>query len=179
MLIFDNSTKCALICSVLSNSAKRRILEILSRGPLALDTLATLAGVSEILIKDVINEMESLGLIKTEVIEKEGVKKVFVKPLIPLYYEGDVGGIDKIVEETSHKMIEDFIKIVSERTGEVEKAFNDNEGRYTISSILAYCFAAAYKRACEELYGMWEEEYQDVVKAWIREVTRTRTSGGH
>lgn len=174
MLIFENSMKCAAICSVLSNPARRRILEISSRGPLALDTLATLAGVSEILIKDVINEMESLGLIKTESVEKEGVKKIFVKPLVPLYYEGDVSGLDKVVEEISHKMFEEFMKIVSERTNEIEEAFNDNEGRYTISSILAYCFAAAYKKACEELYNMWEEEYQDVVRTWIEELTKTR-----
>ncbi|TDA34544.1 hypothetical protein DSO06_04965 [Candidatus Nezhaarchaeota archaeon WYZ-LMO8] len=172
MLIFENSMKCAIICSALSNSAKRRILEILSRGPLALDTLAALTGVSEILIKDVINEMEGLGIVKTEIVEKRGVKKIFVKPLIPLYYEGAVGGLNKIVEETSHRMIEDFMKIVSDGIDEIEKAFNDNEGRYTISSILAYCFAAAYKKACEKLYSMWEEEYQDVVKTWIKEVTK-------
>ncbi|MEM0241290.1 MAG: hypothetical protein QXP29_07505 [Candidatus Nezhaarchaeales archaeon] len=172
MLIFENSTKCAIICSVLSNSAKRRILETLSRGPLALDTIAALTGVSEILIKDVINEMEGLGIVKTEVIEEKGVKKIFVKPLIPLYYEGDVSGLNKIVEEISQKMIEDFMKIVSEGIDEIEKAFNDNEGRYTISSILAYCFAAAYKKACEKLYSMWEEEYQDVVRTWIKEVTK-------
>ncbi|MEM0319817.1 MAG: hypothetical protein QXS67_00155 [Candidatus Nezhaarchaeales archaeon] len=179
MLIFESSMMCAIISSVLSNSAKRKILEILSRGPLALDTLAALAGVSELLIKDVINEMESLGIVKTEIVERKGIRKIFVKPLIPLYYEGDVSGLDKVIEEASHKMVEDFMKVVSERTDEIEKAFNNNEGRYTISSILAYCFAAAYKKACKELYSMWEEEYQDVVRAWIEEITGTRRSDGH
>lgn len=173
ILIFENSMKCAIISSALSNPARRRILEISSRGPLALDTLATLTGISEVLIKDVINEMESLGLIRSEVVEKEGVKKIFIRPSIPLYYDGDVGGLEGIVEEVSQKMFEGFMKVISERMDEIEKAFNENEGRYTVSSLLAYCFAAAYKKSCEELYRAWEEEYQGVVRAWIEEVTKT------
>lgn len=175
MLIFENSVKCSAICSALSNPAKRRILEILSRGPLTLDALATLAGISEIFIRDVVNEMESLGLMRTETVDKEGVKKVFIKPLLQLYYEGDISGLDKIVEEVSRGMFECFMKVIGERADEVEKAFNDNEGRYTVSSILAYCFAVAYKKACEELQSIWEEEYRDVVGAWIEELTKTRS----
>ena len=66
ILMFESSGQCAFICSALTDPAKRRILEALSRGPLTLEALASLTGVSDVLIRDIVGEMESLGLAKIE-----------------------------------------------------------------------------------------------------------------
>jgi len=178
ILAFDDSAKCAVLGSVLSNPAKRRILEIVSRGPLALDVLAALTGTSGLLLRDVISEMEGFGLLKTQELESGGVKKIFVKTLTPLFYEGDIQGLEEVIEEASRRMLESFMEVIDKKSDVIERAFDENEGKYALSSLLAYCFGVAYKKACEELRDLQEAEYQDLMRKWIDEVDRSKSQKG-
>ncbi len=173
MLMFDNSAQCAFVCSALSDPAKRRILEALSRGPLTLETLASMTGVSDVLIKDIIGEMESMGLAKIEEIEEKGIRRVFARALIPLYYDNDVEGLEELIKEASNEILDAFLKVVDKRQEEIEKAFSMNEGRHTLSSLINYCFAAAFRKACKELNEGREEEEHEAMKAWIKEEAKS------
>lgn len=171
--MFDNAAQCAFICSALSDPAKRRILEALSRGPLTLETLASVTGVSDVLIKDIVSEMEGLGLTKIEEVEEKGIKRVFAKASIQLYYDGDVEGLEGLIEEASNEILNAFLKVIDKKQEEIEKAFSRNEGRYILSSLITYCFAAAFKRACRELMEERGEEEREAMRAWIKEEAKS------
>ncbi|MHC1627915.1 MAG: hypothetical protein ACXQTI_03680 [Candidatus Nezhaarchaeales archaeon] len=173
ILMFDNSAQCVFICSALNDPAKRRILEALSRGPLTLETLASMTGVSDVLIRDIVSEMESMGLTKIEEVEEKGIRRVFARALIPIYYDGDVEGLEELIEEASNEILDIFLKIVDKRQEDIERAFSKNEGRYMLSSLITYCFAAAFKKACKELNEGREEEEREAMKAWVKEEAKS------
>ena len=91
-----------------------------------------------------------------------------------MYYEGDVEGVDEIVEEASKEILEAFLRVIDKRHKEIEEAFGKNEGRYTLSSLIAYCFAASFVKACRELNEGREDEERDAMKAWVREEIKAR-----
>ncbi|MCS7140304.1 MAG: winged helix-turn-helix domain-containing protein [Candidatus Nezhaarchaeota archaeon] len=175
ILMFDSSMHCALVCSALSDPAKRRVLEALSRGPLTLEALAAVAGVSDVLVKDIVSEMESAGLTKMEEVEERGVKRVFVRALSPMYYEGDINGLEGLVKEASNEILNAFLSVIERSHRVLEVAFNKNEARYTLSSLIAYCFAAAFREACKELNEERMKEDQEVMRVWIREEVKSRS----
>ncbi|MDI9620168.1 MAG: winged helix-turn-helix domain-containing protein [Candidatus Nezhaarchaeota archaeon] len=179
MLIFENPMQCALICSHLSDPAKRRILEALSKGPLSLEILSAVTGISSSIIKDILNEMESAGLVKVDEAEERKIKKVFARALLPLYYDGDIEGLDHIIDKASHEFLEAFSRIIEEGYDIVERAFEENEGRYTLSSIVGFCFASAFKRACKELSVDRKNDEESAMRAWIAEEAKGRKSKKH
>ena len=176
LLVFEDSKQCASISLALTSLAKRRIIEVLSRGPMTLDVLASLTGVSDVLIRDVVGELESCGMVEVVEVEEEGVKEVFAKVETPVYYKREVEGLDGLVEEASRRMLDAFLQLLDERRGELEEVFNKNGGRYTLSSLVMYCFALAAERAHEELKEGRDDEYVDAMKAWVREKARAAKS---
>lgn len=141
------------------NPMKRRILLLLSRGPLPSKHISEHLNLSEKNVLSYLKELLDAGLV--EGIDKEGLK--FYVSVHLVLFDSDIEDLKAIHGKLADEFWGRFTDIVAKNHKAIERSFLKNEGRYTLGRIVAHLLLQVFGSMVEKARTEIKREDERIV----------------